>query len=194
MKSLTNKIKTMNFDEYLEVINAEPTLEMVCEHRNKNGELEYRYIKKSVLQRELSKIYRGNVRWEMVRDTVTTNGLYGTGKLEVKHPVSGEWIYYTGVASLPHERGMRMNYPRLEAHCMVNACKKIGVWFGQCLNNQEEDEVEVPEEQIIDIADDRLEILIAEASSIEALSQYKKDLPSNLKAKYMAKLKTFIEK
>ena len=77
---------------------------------------------------------------------------------------------------------------------MVNACKKIGIWFGQCLNNQEEDEVEVPEEQIIDIADDRLEILIAEASSIEALSQYKKDLPSNLKAKYMAKLKTFIEK
>jgi hypothetical protein len=184
----------MNYEEYLEKINADPLPSMVSEHRNSKGELEYRYIRKSILQRELTNLYRGNVRWEMVRESVTQNGLYGTGRLEVKHPVSNEWIYFTGVASLPHEKSMRLNYPRLEAHCMINACKKIGVWFGQTLNIDEEDEAEVHAEEIINAAEEKLEILIEQASSLEQLSSYKKDLPSHLKIKYMAKLKTFIEK
>tara|TARA_R110000868_G_scaffold304243_2_gene564783 strand:- start:351 stop:983 length:633 start_codon:yes stop_codon:yes gene_type:complete len=187
------KNENMNFEEYLEIINSEPSASMVCEHRNPNGDLEYRYIRKSVLQSELNRIYRGHVRWEMIRDTVASNGLYGTGKLEVKHPVSGDWIYFTGVASLPHERSMRLNYPKLEAHCMINACKKIGAWFGQRLNIDEDDEMEVVSDSI-NIADEKLEILIEEASTLEQLSQYKKNLPSHLKVKYMAKLKTFIEK
>lgn len=181
--------------DYLNIISQEPTSDMISENRDKNGDLQYRYIRKSVLQKELNRIYEGHVRWEMLRDSITKNGIWGTGRLEVKHPVSGEWLYFTGVASLPHERRMRLNYPKLEAHCMINACKKIGVWFGQTLNIDEEDEMLDSEEEtpVMNIADERLEILIEEAESLEQLSQYKKDLPSHLKIKYMNKIKTFID-
>lgn len=183
----------MTNEEYLSQINAEPTPDMVSENRNEKGELEYRYIRKSVLQRELARIYNGHVRWNIVRETITNNGLYGAGILEVKHPVSGEWLHYSGVASLPHDKSMRLNYPKLEAHCMINACKKIGVWFGQCLNIEEDEEEQVVEE-IINTTEEKLEILIESATTIEELAQYKKECPSHLKAKYMSKLKTFIEK
>lgn len=181
----------MTNEQYLNLIGQTPRPEMICEHRNENGDLEYRYIRKSVLQIELIKLYNGNVRWEMLREVVTTNGMYGAGKLEVKHPVSGEWLHYTGVASLPHDKSMRLNYPRLEAHAMINACKKIGPWFGQTLN-VEDDEVEFLHETI-NVVEEKLEILIERAESLEQLSQYKKDLPSHLKVKYMSKLKSFIE-
>ena len=75
---------------------------------------------------------------------------------------------------------------------MINACKKIGVWFGQTLNVEDDDDVDVLHDTI-NVAEDRLEILIESAESLEQLSQYKKELPSHLKVKYMAKLKTFIQ-
>jgi hypothetical protein len=34
---------------------------------------------------------------------------------------------------------MRLNYPALESQCFKNACKKLGVWFGQTLNSESED-------------------------------------------------------
>lgn len=186
----------MTYQEYLDIINQEPSSDMICESRDKNGDLQYRYIRKSVLQRELLRVYQGNTRWEMLRDTISKNGIWGVGKLEVKHPVSGEWLTYTGVASLPHERRMRLNYPKLEAHCMINACKKIGAWFGQTINIEEEDDMddtESEELEIINVADERLEILIEEAETLEQLATYKKDLPPSLKKKYMEKVKTFIK-
>jgi hypothetical protein len=184
----------MTYEEYLNTIFENPHHDWVCEHRNSSGDVEYRYIRKSVLQAELLRVYKGNVKWQMVRETITNNGLYGAGLLEVLHPVSHEWLQYTGVASLPHDKVLRLNYPRLEAHCMINACKKIGPRFGQCLNVEEEDELEITTESIVNIAEEKLEILIESASTLEELSQYKKDLPSHLKIKYMAKLKTFIER
>lgn len=183
-------IKT--YEEYLEIIGQEPLPEMVSEHYGEDGLVEYYFIRKSILQRELARIYLGNVRWNMTRDNLTNNGIYGVGLLEVKHPVSGEWLHFSGVASLPHEKVMRLNYPRLEAYCMMNACKKIGPWFGQTLNSEKEDEEEVVQLHTTTISEDKLEILIDSAGSLEELAQYKKELPSHLKVKYMSKLKTFI--
>ena len=181
----------MTYENYLEEITRNPSPDMVSEHLNSHGEVEYRFIRKSVLQAQLIRIYKGNVRWEMMREVVTNNGLYGAGKLEVKHPVSGEWLHYTGVASLPHDKVLRLNYPKLEAHCMINACKKIGPWFGQNLN-VDDDEMESFDDTA-NMHEEKLEILIESASTLEELSKYKKDLPSHLKIKYMSKLKTFIE-
>ena len=183
----------MTYQEYLTQIGEQPTADMISEHRNSHGEVEYRYIRKSVLQAQLNTIYSGNIRWQMLRETITNNGLFGAGVLEVKHPVSGEWLSFTGVASLPHDKTLRLNYPRLEAHCMVNACKKIGPWFGQTLNVEEDDELEETIDETPSTTEEKLEILIESASTLEELSQYKKDLPSHLKIKYMAKLRAFIE-
>lgn len=172
----------MTIQEYISLISREPlTIE-----QGKG----YRYIKKSILQKELLFIYEGHTRWEMLRDTISKNGLWGTGILEIKHPVSGEWLHYTGTASLPHERKMRLNYPNLEAHCFINACKKIGVWFGQTLNIDEEDAMpednEAPE---INREDERLEILIDQCPNIETLAKYKDKLTESTRPVYVKKLK-----
>lgn len=123
----------MTQKQYLEIISREPLDFMV-----KDGQ-GYRYIPKSILQSELLKIFEGNIRWEMLRETVVNNGLWGTGRLEYKNPATMEWLSVTGTASLSHDKNMRLNFPNLEAHCMINACKKIGVWFGQTLNKDQED-------------------------------------------------------
>ena len=130
----------MTQNQYIEAISREPLPHMIKEGTG------YRYIPKSILQRELLKIYDGFTRWEMLRETVVNNGLWGTGRLEYKHPVTNEWLYVTGTASLPHDKNMRLNFPNLEAHCMINACKKIGVWFGQTLNKDQEDAM--PDEEL----------------------------------------------
>jgi len=129
----------MTHQEYITLISREPTVEMVKEVKNKKGELEYRYIPKSILQRELLTIYDGHTKFEMLRETVGKSGMYAVGLFHYKHPVSGEWLFVSGTASLPHDKHLRLGFPNLESHCFLNAVKKIGPWFGQTLNTSQED-------------------------------------------------------
>jgi len=124
----------MTTEEYVALLNREPTPEMIIEVKKTDGTLDYKFIPKSILQKELISIYGGSDQWEIIRDTVGKEGLWGTGVLSVKHPVTGEWIRKTGMGALRHEKNMKLNYPSLEAQCFKNACKKLGVWFGQTLN------------------------------------------------------------
>lgn len=124
----------MTTEEYVTALNKEPTPEMIIEVKKKDGTLDYKFIPKSILQKEILSIYGGSDQWEMIRDTVGKDGLWGTGILKVKHPVTGEWITKSGMGALRHEKNMKLNYPSLEAQCFKNACKKLGVWFGQTLN------------------------------------------------------------
>lgn len=94
----------MNNALYIERISKEPTKDMVREIKNKDGEIEYFYIPKSIIQKQLLEIYEGHTKWEMLRETVGNKGMFGTGILHYKHPVSGEWLFVTGTASLPHEK------------------------------------------------------------------------------------------
>lgn len=129
----------MTNEEYVMQISREPTPEMVIDAKKPDGTIEYKFIPKSILQKELLAIYGGHDQWEMIKDTVGKDGIWGTGVLKVKHPVSGEWIHKTGMGALKHEKNMKLNYPSLEAQCFKNACKKLGVWFGQTLNLDIED-------------------------------------------------------
>lgn len=118
----------MTNDEYIALISREPLPEMIMQG---NG---YKYIKKSILKREILLIYGGNTRFEVIDKVVSKNGLYGTGLLHYKHPVSGEWMYESGMAAIPHDKGMKLNYPALKAAVFKNAVREIGVWFGLTLN------------------------------------------------------------
>ena len=170
----------MDNQEYIALISREPTPDMISEKRDKDGNLLYKYIKKSILQRELLNLYQGCSKWEMLRESVIKGGMWGTGILHVKLPFNGEWVYYTGTASLPHEKKLRLGFPSLEAHCMINACKKIGPYFGQNLNIDEEDAIlddEVPE---TNIEHERWEKLIDDCNSPEELAVYKPQIPKEL--------------
>lgn len=125
-------------EEYLKILRSEPPPESVKEIVGKDGKLEYRYIPKTKIQDLLLEIYGGSTKFEMLRETVGIKGMYGVCCLHYKHPVTGEWLFVTGTASLPHDSSLRLDFPNLESHCLLNAVKKIGVCFGQTLNQKEE--------------------------------------------------------
>ncbi len=167
----------MNNALYIQQISKEPTKDMVREFKNKAGEVEYLYIPKSIIQKELLSIYEGHTKWEMLRETVGKVGMYGTGILHYKHPVSGEWLFVTGTASLPHEKKMRLQFPNLESHCFLNAVKKIGVWFGQTLNLNDEDAMPDDVTQLDDISEEERATSLAESlafcKTMEELKSYR---------------------
>lgn len=167
----------MNSKEYVELISREPLIEDIVEVTNKKGELEYRYIPKSILQKKLLEIYEGNDSFEMVRETVSKSGMYGTGVLRVKHPYSGEWICKTGTASLPHDSKLRLGFPNLESHCFLNAVKKLGVYFGSTLNVREEDAMPDDETLNAEVGEqetkDNMTSQIINCSSVNDLKSYR---------------------
>lgn len=203
----------MTQEEYLGMIETEPTEEMVVIKE------EYRYIPISVIWAELRLIYKGNVKWEMLRETVHKDGVYGVGKLWYLPPIitvkkkniygqfqypaqvefedqhNTEWMFLTGTAAVPITKKLRLSYPSLEAHCIMNAVKKIGPWFGSNLNKENEDKELVEDDMpVINVADERLIALIENAKTLEELGTLKpKDgLPDGAKAAYHKKLKTFV--
>lgn len=170
----------MTNEDYVALISQEPLYV-------EQGE-GYKYIKKSVLQKDLLQIYNGNSGWELLRETVSAKGLWGVGQLTYQHPVSKAWIVQSGTASIPHIKTMRLSFPSLEAQCFKNACKKIGVRFGQLLNLDDEEEP-ASEAPIEDRADERMIILMDDCKSIEELAAFKKNLPAHLMPKYMDRIK-----
>jgi len=167
----------MTNEFYIQQISKEPTKDMVREFKNKAGEVEYLYLPKSIIQKELLSIYEGHTKWEMLRETVGKVGMYGTGILHYKHPVSGEWLFVTGTASLPHEKKMRLQFPNLESHCFLNAVKKIGVWFGQTLNLNDEDAMPDDVTQLDEISPEERATSLAESlafcKTMEELKSYR---------------------
>ena len=167
----------MTNEFYIQQISKEPTKDMVREFKNKAGEVEYLYLPKSIIQKELLSIYEGHTKWEMLRETVGKVGMYGTGILHYKHPVSGEWLFVTGTASLPHEKKMRLQFPNLESHCFLNAVKKIGVWFGQTLNLKDEDAMPDDVTQLDEISPEERATSLAESlafcKTMEELKSYR---------------------
>ena len=190
----------MEHIEYINLVSRNPLPEMITEVKNKAGELQYCFIKKSVIQRELREIFVGHTRWEMLRETVLPKGMYGVGRLEYKHPVSGDWLSVTGTASLPNDKKMRLGFPSLESHCMLNAVKKIGPWFGQNLNMDIEDKMpdEVPfeEEPTKEEQEASLREMVAFCKTEEELKSYRmvvyaKGTAPEIQTMYETKLRSF---
>lgn len=188
----------MNNALYIERISKEPTKDMVREIKNKDGEIEYFYIPKSIIQKELLEIYEGHTKWEMLRETVGNKGMFGTGILHYKHPVSGEWLFVTGTASLPHEKKLKLLFPSLESHCFLNAVKKIGVWFGQALNLNIEDKMPDDSMQLDGISEEEratsLTESIAFCKTVNDLKSYRlvvygKGTPPEIQELYETKLR-----
>lgn len=170
--------------EYIHAISREPLETMI---REKEG---YKYIPISVIQPELLLVYQGLTKWEMTKDVVTPNGLWGIGVLHYKLPFGDrEWVFQSGTASIPISKKMRLSYPSLEAHCMMNAAKKIGPWFGQNLNRGEEDEEdgEIPVVQVAGA--EAITEMINKAKTLEELGAVKPYVTSETNNTYMRKVR-----
>ena len=193
----------MTSQEYIDYVSKEPLPEMIKEVRNKKGELEYRYIPKSILQRELLKLYDGNTKWEMLRETIGAKGMFGTGNFHYKHPVSGEWLFVSGTASLPQDKKMWLGFPALESHCFLNAVKKIGVFFGQTINISQEDampdeeqlqEEPTPEETATTLSQQLVNCTTVTELKSYRLPVYARGIPSEVQELYETRLRELSKK
>ncbi len=158
----------MTTSEYLARINQDPTPEMIKEAIGKDKKtVLYRYIPKHILERELRCLYGGKHSWDMERDNFSPRGAWGKGVLTIIHPVDGTVVKYSGTASVAMDKRMQLTYPALEAKCMINACRKIGPFFGQNLNIAEDNveiDPEVPEYNAEDEAQ-RFEVALSQAKA-----------------------------
>jgi hypothetical protein len=174
-------------EAYLSAISNPPLPEMI--RQNNDGSL---YIPISVIQDQLLFIYDGFTQWTMERESFTKGGLIGVGILKYKHPIMGDWLSVSGTAAIPWRGGLRLDYPSLEGHCILNAAKKIGVWFGQNLN-RETDDAPYQEHEIESRESDRIKDLIDGCETMEELAKFK-DQASKQGAKkyYIDKLKSLV--
>lgn len=122
----------MSEEEYYDYLNKEP----VVTKTNPDGSY---YCPISYVQEQLMQLYRGNTKFELLRENIGTKGSYGVGRLHYKVPYSGEWLFQDGSASIPHDKGMRLDFPALASHIMLSCAKKIGKVFGRDLNRDIED-------------------------------------------------------
>ena len=171
-------------EAYEAAINSEPLEEMV--KSNADGS---KYIPISIIQKQLYAFF-GHTHWEMLRENVHKSGISGVGVLRFKPPFLDEWVSVTGTAAISYKGGIRLDFPALEGHAILNAAKKIGVWFGRDLNRNIED-APYQEEPVIDRAKLRLLDLINDSVTIEELAKHKElSLKYELTKEYMDKLKS----
>ena len=97
------------------------------------------YVPISCVQEDLFVGYGGYTKMELLRESYHSEGLSGVGRLHYKHPISGEWLFQDGSASLPFQKGMRLDFPNLSSHIILSCAKKIGVRFGRDLNRIAQD-------------------------------------------------------
>lgn len=178
---------------YINVVTREPLEAMI--RKNKDGFL---YIPLSIIQAELLLIFKGMTKWEMLSVSGNKEGLWGYGKLWYKVPTQDDWLFQTGTAAVPLSKKMRLGYPSLESHCILNAAKKIGPWFGQNLNRDKDDEfIEDDGVPVIQVEKSvtRILELIETAKSEVDLAKLKPDVDrvesKDLNSIYMKKLRSF---
>lgn len=156
---------------FLSIINANVDVKVLKEHADGS-----KYIPISVIQSQLDEIFNGNWSWNMEREMYFAKnvggGMGGKGILTYQHPETKDWLIRSGTAAIGMSGDFRLDFPRLEAMCLLNAAKKIGIAFGRNLNRDKED----VEPGVIDLAYDRERDL-----AIDALNESKnsKELVKN---------------
>jgi hypothetical protein len=118
--------------KYINWINEDPR---IVKLNDDNSE----YVPISCVQEDLLIGYNGYTKMELLREAYHSEGLSGVGRLHYKHPITGEWLFQDGSASIPFNKGMRLDFPSLAGHIMLSCAKKIGRRFGQMLNRDKDD-------------------------------------------------------
>lgn len=144
---------TDEFQQFLMVLNSEPPKDEIKINENVKGKP--RYLPISFVQMKLDEIFFGLWKTDKFNFLTIANEMVGWIELTVFHPVLNEWITRTGSAgvlirqkegadltdvSQKIKNGLTMDFPHLEAMCLLSAAKKFGKIFGRDLNRKFEDE------------------------------------------------------
>lgn len=119
-----------NLEELLLELDKEP--DEVKENEDKS-----KYVAISTVQSTLDKLF-GYYSWNFEKETFGRSQAIGKGLLIVTFP-NGAVITKSGTAGIELNNIMKLDYPRLETMCMLNAAKKLGRRFGRELNRMSDD-------------------------------------------------------
>jgi hypothetical protein len=120
-------------EDYQKAISADPLPEDI--KTNPDGS---KYIPISVIQNKLDQIFPV-WSWDLTREFFGRSGITCKGILSLYHPLLPNAFYRSGTVAVVRTQEMRMDYPKAESMCMLNAAKKIGRWFGRDLNRDKDD-------------------------------------------------------
>jgi len=131
------------------------------------------------------------------------NEVVGSIVLEVKHPITGEWLKRTGAGaviimqdkdatldsfnSTKKKNALDLTFPKLKAECLKNAALSIGNVFGRNLNRKKKD-VYTP--IVKNSIEKRVVKMIENAKSISDLTSLRTDLTEkNILSKFETQIK-----
>ncbi len=177
----------MSEHEFLDWLNQEPR--MIKENPDKSL-----YVPISCVQEDLMTGFRGNTKFELIREVIGKGSMVGVGRLHYKLPHTNEWVWQDGSASLPFKASLRLDFPALGSHIMLNAAKKIGRRFGQLLNRDKDDApIDLPVTQVektVDKEKERMELVLKDCKTKQELETFHMVVPKNLKKLYNSLLKS----
>ena len=125
-------------DDLLVVLGSDPSPEEI--RSNDEG---YFFIPISIVQSKLDTVFG---YWNCTFDKPIIEGKFicGQGSLIVHFPdpisnTIDNVVHKSGTAAVARTGDLRLDYPKLETMCILNAAKKLGRYFGRDLNRDKED-------------------------------------------------------
>lgn len=144
------------------------------------------YVPIQVQEAKLDDIYNGLWQVRNMSIQLIANEVVTSLELGVFHPIAKEWIWRSGIGSVPVQQAkgskirdmvdtkipnaLQKNAPASKAFAFKNACQSLGVTFGRELNRSLEEDI-VPSDLTVAIIESQEERAIKELSEVTEVSQ-----------------------
>lgn len=129
--SLNISDKEWKLLEFKRKINQRPTENLIKTNQNYGN----RYIPLQVIEIMLNAIFESVQYIVPFQPSFVEGNIIFTIIVRVKHPVTGDWLDYTGTSAVPihtangHIRDIHSNLPAGKSYAIMNAVKHIGQLF-----------------------------------------------------------------
>ena len=93
--------------------------------------IKYQYVPISVVQDSLDEIFEYNWSFDLDREEFGKHSVSAKGTLTVNYK-NEKIIVRAGVAAMKYEDSLKLDYPSLKTHVLLNAAKSLGrvLWPG----------------------------------------------------------------
>jgi len=108
-----------------------------------------KYLPIAYIESQLDRLFPGTWQIKNITYQQLLNAVIVTVDLLVKHPISGEWLTFVGIAASDVQtkkgskildadtispQALQRDIPKVKAEALKNACKSLGNAFGRNLN------------------------------------------------------------
>jgi hypothetical protein len=151
--ALREEVRTLDrLQKFTASINRKPPAVLEEEIDGKK----IQHVPISCIEQQLRRLYFGQYEIKLIDYRLIVNEIVVHARIRVKHPVTGEWLSYDGLGSVPVQQykgskiqdfmqtkianALHKNAPAAYAFAVKNAARKIGKIFGADLMRKHEDD------------------------------------------------------